>query len=46
MGIRGGIVEQTVEKLESVLGLNLKGVWYSERAQIRQMLKQEMRNVS
>jgi NAD(P)-dependent dehydrogenase (short-subunit alcohol dehydrogenase family) len=45
-GEPGSIVDQSTENLDNVLGLNLKGVWYSERAQIRQMLKQELRNVS
>jgi len=38
--------EQTAENLDAVLGLNLKGVFYCERAQIKQMLKQEMRDVT
>jgi len=32
--------------VEGVLGVNLMGVWLCERAQIRQFLKQEMRDVS
>jgi len=45
-GVAGKItktVETTPESLDTVLGVNLKGVWYCERAQIRQMLKQELR---
>ncbi|KAE9376999.1 NAD(P)-binding protein [Stipitochalara longipes BDJ] len=34
------------ENLDTVLDVNLKGVWYCERAQIRQMLKQELRSVT
>ena len=45
-GNAGSIVDQTTENLDNVIGLNLKGVWYSERAQIRQMLKQDLRDVS
>ena len=40
------IAEMSSENLEAVLGLNLKGVWYCERAQVRQMLKQELRPVT
>jgi NAD(P)-dependent dehydrogenase (short-subunit alcohol dehydrogenase family) len=40
------IAEQSSSNLDNVLGLNLKGVWYCQRAQIRQMLKQEMRDVT
>lgn len=32
--------------MDRVLDINLKGVWYCERAQIRQMLKQEERAVA
>lgn len=48
-GVAGTItktVETTSESLDTVLGVNLKGVWYCERAQIRQMLKQEMRTLT
>lgn len=44
-GQPGTIVEQSKENLENVLGLNLVGVWYCERAQIKQLLKQEEREV-
>ena len=40
------IVEMSSENLDRVLDLNLKGVWYCERAQIRQMLSQEMRDLT
>jgi len=36
-------VEQSTGNMDNVLDLNLKGVWYCERAEIRQILKQEMR---
>jgi len=48
-GITGEYVKmevQSAENMDRVLGLNLKGVWLCERAQIRQMLKQEMRDVA
>jgi NAD(P)-dependent dehydrogenase (short-subunit alcohol dehydrogenase family) len=40
------IAEMGSDNLDAVLGLNLKGVWYCERAQIRQMLKQDLRDVT
>ncbi|KAL2063088.1 hypothetical protein VTL71DRAFT_6160 [Oculimacula yallundae] len=45
-GTMTGIAELEVGELDRVLGLNLRGVWLCERAEIRQFLKQEMRNVS
>jgi NAD(P)-dependent dehydrogenase (short-subunit alcohol dehydrogenase family) len=45
-GEPGAIVDQRTENLDAVLGLNLRGVWLCERAQIKQMLKQEMRDVT
>jgi len=39
------ITETTSADLDSVLDVNLKGVWYCERAQIRQMMKQDERDV-
>lgn len=48
-GISGSIAkiaEMGTDNLDAVLGLNLKGVWYCERAQIRQMMKQELRPVT
>ncbi|KAI6715217.1 hypothetical protein JHW43_002194, partial [Diplocarpon mali] len=42
----GGTAATGVEDLDRVLGLNLRGAWLCERAQIRQFLKQEMRDVS
>jgi NAD(P)-dependent dehydrogenase (short-subunit alcohol dehydrogenase family) len=47
-GIAGeyrGMVEQSTENLDKVLGLNLRGLWFCERAQIKQMMKQELRPV-
>lgn len=41
-----GIAEMETKELEKTLGVNLMGVWYCERAQIRQILKQEMRDLS
>ncbi|CAL3968896.1 unnamed protein product [Diplocarpon coronariae] len=41
----GGTAATGVEDLDRVLGLNLRGAWLCERAQIRQFLKQEMRDV-
>ncbi|KAH7323586.1 hypothetical protein BKA65DRAFT_511077 [Rhexocercosporidium sp. MPI-PUGE-AT-0058] len=42
----GGIADLEVGDLDRVLGLNLRGVWLCERAQIRQFLKQEERSLS
>lgn len=44
-GPQGGITEQTLEGMEKVLSVNLRGVWLCERAQVRQMMAQEMRAV-
>ena len=44
-GTFGGVVDLTIGDLDKVLDVNLKGVWFCERAQIRQMLKQELRDV-
>jgi NAD(P)-dependent dehydrogenase (short-subunit alcohol dehydrogenase family) len=33
------------EDFDKVVGLNLRGVWLCERAQIRQMMRQEVRDV-
>lgn len=44
-GKSGGIADMEVGDLDKVLGLNLRGVWLCERAQIRQFLKQEERAV-
>lgn len=42
----GGITtEQTTENFHNVLDLNIIGLWYCERAEIRQMLKQDRRDV-
>ena len=40
------IAEMETETLDKVLGLNLRGVWLCERAEIRQMMKQEERDVT
>lgn len=40
------IADTSSQNLDAVLGLNLRGVWLCERAEIRQMLKQEMRDVT
>jgi len=45
-GAAAKIAEMSSDNLDAVLGLNLKGVWYCERAQIRQMLKQALRPVT
>lgn len=45
-GASGGIADLDVSEMDKVLGLNLRGVWLCERAQIRQFLKQEERAVS
>lgn len=44
-GQQGAIAEQSTENLDKVLGLNLRGLWFCERAQIQQMMKQELRPV-
>lgn len=44
-GKSAGVAELEVGDLDEVLGVNLKGVWFCERAQIRQFLKQEMRDL-
>ena len=44
-GEPGVIADQSTQNLDAVLGLNLRGVWLCERAQIKQMMKQEMRDV-
>ncbi|KAF8847995.1 NAD(P)-binding protein [Acephala macrosclerotiorum] len=41
-----GTAELESESMERVLGLNLMGVWLCERAQIRQFLRQEARDVN
>lgn len=39
------IVDLEFEEMSQVVGLNMKGVWLCERAEIRQFLKQELRGV-
>ncbi|KAK0117578.1 hypothetical protein ONS95_011913 [Cadophora gregata] len=41
-----GIADMDVADMDKVLGLNLRGVWLCERAQIRQFLKQDERDVN
>jgi NAD(P)-dependent dehydrogenase (short-subunit alcohol dehydrogenase family) len=45
-GTPGLIAETSTQTLDAVVGLNMRGVWLCERAQIRQMMKQEMRDVT
>lgn len=45
-GSRSPIAEMGTESLDKVLGLNLRGLWLCERAEIRQMMRQELRNVT
>lgn len=40
------IAETRVEDLEAVLGVNLRGVWLCERAEVRQFMRQEWRDVT
>jgi len=40
------IADMSVDNLDRVLGINLRGVWLCERAQIRQMLKQDLRDLA
>jgi len=44
-GERGVTTEQSTANLERVLGAMLMGLWWCERAQIRQFLRQEMRGL-
>jgi len=47
-GVSGGAGKTTDRKTENydfVVGVNLRGLWLCERAEIKQMLKQELRNV-
>lgn len=44
-GDEGIITEQKTENFHNVLDLNIIGLWYCERAEIRQMLKQDRRDV-
>jgi len=45
-GLQCAITDMETKNVDNVLGLNLRGVWLCERAEIRQMLKQEMRDVT
>jgi NAD(P)-dependent dehydrogenase (short-subunit alcohol dehydrogenase family) len=45
-GMGGPTAELNSEVMDRVLDVNLKGVWYCERAEIRQMIKQEERAVA
>lgn len=42
-GLFGPITEQKEETLDQTLSVNVKGIWLCERAQIAQMLKQDLR---
>ncbi|KAJ4299358.1 hypothetical protein N0V90_004603 [Kalmusia sp. IMI 367209] len=42
-GLFAPITEQKEETLDKTLAINVKGIWLCERAQIAQMLKQELR---
>lgn len=46
IAVGGNSIEVTKSAADKVIGLNLMGVWLCERAQIRQFLKQELRDVS
>lgn len=39
------ITKTSTEAMDKMLDVNLKGVWYCEKAEIKQMLKQEMRDL-
>lgn len=45
-GNGGAIADTDVSELDRILGVNLRGLWLCERAQIRQMMKQELRDVA
>jgi NAD(P)-dependent dehydrogenase (short-subunit alcohol dehydrogenase family) len=45
-GSAGVIADTDTKNLDAVLGLNLRGLWLCERAEITQMMKQEMRDVT
>jgi NAD(P)-dependent dehydrogenase (short-subunit alcohol dehydrogenase family) len=38
--------ESTTADFDKVLGINLRGTWFCERAELRQMLKQEPLDIS
>ncbi|KAI9650077.1 hypothetical protein NHQ30_000090 [Ciborinia camelliae] len=44
-GETAATAETETEGLDQVLGINLKGLWFCERAELRQLLKQEERDV-
>ncbi len=44
-GTNGAIADLEVGRLDKILDVNLRGLWLCERAQIRQFLKQEVRDV-
>jgi NAD(P)-dependent dehydrogenase (short-subunit alcohol dehydrogenase family) len=44
-GLFGPITEQKEETLDRTLNVNVKGIWLCERAQIAQMLKQDLRKL-
>ena len=48
-GVGGGIgptAELESKDLERILDINMKGVWFCERAVLRQMLTQELRDAT
>ncbi|KAJ4368560.1 hypothetical protein N0V86_009466 [Didymella sp. IMI 355093] len=45
-GLFGPITEQKEETLDRTLNVNVKGIWLCERAQIAQMLKQDLRQLN
>ncbi|KAG0649885.1 2,5-dichloro-2,5-cyclohexadiene-1,4-diol dehydrogenase [Hyphodiscus hymeniophilus] len=45
-GQGGAIAGMEAKGLDAVLGLNLRGVWLCERAEIKQMMKQDLREVA
>lgn len=42
-GLFGPILDQKEETLDKTLNINVKGIWLCERAQLGQMLKQDLR---
>ena len=45
-GVNAATEETTTAQLDHVLNVNMKGVWYCERAVLKQMMKQELRNAT
>jgi len=42
----GKTTDRTTEGYDFIVGVNMRGLWLCERAEIKQMLKQELRDVS